>query len=115
MKSFTQSDGFKNLTRIVTTLYAILFLVNVFVKGSALTWASAILLLVIYFLGFCIMNKTNRLVIGILAILGAVLLVVYKVDVNGWLAAIRKSASTIALAALDFNGSGNKETPLSSE
>ncbi len=97
MKSFTQSDGFKNLTRIVTTLYAILFLVNVFVKGSALTWASAILLLIIYFLGFCIMNKTNRLVIGILAILGAVLLVVYKVDVNGWLAAIRKSASTIAL------------------
>lgn len=97
MKSFVQSDGFKNATRLVTTLYAILFLVNVFVKSNILTWATAILLLVIYFLGFCIMNKTNRMVIGVLAILGAVLLVVYKVDVNGWLAAIRKSASTIAL------------------
>lgn len=97
MKSIANSEWFKQIVRLITTAFVVLYLANIFINSAMIAIIITALLVIIFICGFISANKTNRIVIGALAILGSALLLYYGVDFAEWQSAICNAQGTIAL------------------
>lgn len=97
MASITKQGWYKTFVRILTTVIAVLFLANTFLKNAMINNVLMVLFIILFICGFLIMNKVNRIVCAVLTVVGAYLLYKYGVDFAGWRTAVNKGAATIVL------------------
>ncbi len=85
--------------RVFTLLLIVVFLLNEFLKSPMLKNVVTVLTLIVFAIGYLIMNKMNKIVCGILFVVGSFLLFRYQATWPEWQAAILKGLSTMVLLA----------------
>ncbi|MBR2801042.1 MAG: TRAP transporter large permease subunit [Erysipelotrichaceae bacterium] len=85
--------------RFFTIFLIVTFLLNEFLKNAMLKNVVTVLTLVMFLIGYLIMNRMNKIVCGILFAVGAFLLFRYQASWPEWQAAILKGLSTMVLLA----------------
>ena len=76
--------------RVFTLLLIVTFLLNEFIKSPLLKNIVTVLTLIMFAVGYLIMNKMNKIVCGILFAVGSFLLFRYQATWPEWQAAILK-------------------------
>lgn len=95
--NLTSSSTSSHILRIIIAVFAILYLLNCFLKIPALNYIGSILLLYIMSQSVLRLPKVNRRVVSGLIVLGALLLIWSDASLLSWISAIMKNANLVTL------------------